>query len=213
VPSEGVSIIPCTAMERPAEAIERLRLERGLTQAQAGRRGEVAQATWSAVESGVTSRPHPDTKRRIARALCVTPSTIWRPRPKPLHLDDVEDPRWESAVRRMARRLDRDGSPQERQSFGRRLIAVLDYADPGSSDPAREEDRWEEFWRLANALLFDAPKAPITIIDGRLVERELATFVPDAQVRVVAARRERMRADAGLAQRRLRSGRDAPATP
>jgi transcriptional regulator with XRE-family HTH domain len=199
-------------MERPAEVIERLRLERGLTQAQASRRGEVPQATWSTVESGHTRRPHPDTRRRIARALGVTPSTIWRPRPKPLHLADIEDPRWASAVRRMARRLDREGSPEERQSFGRRLIAVLDYADQGRSERDCEQDGWAEFWQLAHSLLFDGQKAPITIIDGRLVERELESFLPDARVRVTATR-ERIRADVRVAPRRGRSRRDARAAP
>ena len=211
MPSEPLSIISLTVMECPPEAIERLRLERGVTQAEAGRRGEIAPATWSAVESGVTTRPRPDTKRRIARALCVTPSTLWRPRPKPLHLHDVEDPRWETTVRRMALRLDRYGSPQERQSFGRRLIAVLDCADAGSTDPCGEDDRWGEFWQLANSLLFDLPKSPITIVDGMLVERELESFVPDAQLRVIAARRRRTRPDGAAAAQRRAARRDAPA--
>jgi lambda repressor-like predicted transcriptional regulator len=189
-------------MERPAEVIARLRLERGFTQAQASRRGELARSTWSTVESGATARPHSDTRRRIARALCVTPSTIWRQRPKPLHLADVEDPRWAPAVRRMAQRLEREGSQQERERFGRHLIAVLDYADAGLCDPDGEEDRWDDFWQLANSLLFDAQKAPLTIIDGRLVERELESFVPDARVRVIAAKSGRVPPDSRLAVRR-----------
>ena len=186
-------------MEDPAEVIQRLRLERGLTQAEAGRRGPVARATWSMVESGATARPRPDTRRRVARALCVTPSAIWRSRPKPLHLHDVEDPRWGTAVRRMARRLDREGSPRERQSFASQLIAVLDQADTGSSDRSREQTRWDELWQLADRLLFDAPTAPIAIVDGRLVEHELESFVPDAQLRVIAAKRRRGHAPAAAA--------------
>jgi transcriptional regulator with XRE-family HTH domain len=178
-------MISSIGMERPGHAIEGLRIEWGLTQAQACAMAGVPRATWSKVESGLTAHPQPDTKIRIARALGVRPSRIWPPRPRPLHLEDVDDERWERAVRSMARRLDRDGSFEERRRFGRRLIAVLDHADPGFSDG--DDDRWEEFWRLGNSLMFDPQEAPIALVNGRLVERELDSFTPATRVRVVAA--------------------------
>src|SRR5437660_198473 len=159
-------------MDRPATVIERLRVARGLTQAEACRRAGLPRATWRDVESGRAGKPQPQTKARIARALGVRPSAIWIVGPRPLHLADVEDPRWKAAVRAMAQRLDRQGSLEERQRFGRRLIAVLDHADAGAHDPDAD-DRWVEFWRLANSLSFDPDKTPITIINGKLVEREL----------------------------------------
>jgi transcriptional regulator with XRE-family HTH domain len=179
-------------MECPAEVMERLRVERGLSQADACALSGLPQATWRNVESGVTANPQPETRIRIARALGVTPSTIWRPRPRPLHLEDVDDPRWEAAVRRMAQRLDRDGSLEERQRFGRRLIAVLDYADPGSREAGMDETRWEELWRLGNSLSFDPEKTPIAIINGKLVERDLDCFTPATRMRVIAAKRNRL---------------------
>jgi transcriptional regulator with XRE-family HTH domain len=176
-------------MERPAAVIEQLRAERGLTQAQACTRGGLPRATWSMVESGFTANPHLATKLRIARALGVRPSSIWRVRPRPLHLQDIDDPRWKSAVRAIARRLDREGSLQERQGFAKRLVAVLDYADPGPGDWDTGEEQWEEFWRLASSLLFDPERTPIAIIDGKLVERDLQSFTPITRVRMIAARR------------------------
>jgi transcriptional regulator with XRE-family HTH domain len=184
-------------MERPGRLIEGLRTEWGLTQAQACATAGLPQSTWSKVESGLTANPHPDTKARIARALCVRPSRIWPARPRPLHLEDVDDERWEQAVRSMARRLDRDGSLEERRRFGRRLIAVLDHADPGSS--VGDDDRWEEFWRLGNSLMFDPQEAPIAIINGRLVERPLDSFTPATRVRIAAAGRRLTRERAVVA--------------
>ena len=192
--------MPPIGMERPGQLIERLRVEWGLTQAQACAMAGVPRATWSKVESGLTANPQPDTKVRIARTLGVRPSRIWPPRPRPLHLEDVDDERWEQAVRSMARRLDRDGSLEERRRFGRRLIAVLDHADPGASDG--DDDRWEEFWRLGNSLMFDPQEAPIALVNGRLVERELDSFTPVTRVRVTAAGAGRARAgDGGVATR------------
>jgi transcriptional regulator with XRE-family HTH domain len=175
-------------MERPAEVIEQLRLERGLTQAEACTRGELPPATWSMVESGFTANPHPATKLRIARALGVAPSSIWRIRPRPLHLEDIEDPRWRGAVRTMARRLEREGSPEQRRLLGDRLIAVLDHADAGSCDA--EGDRWGELWELAHSLVLDPERAPIEIVDGRLVERGVDEVMPASRgVRIAARRR------------------------
>jgi transcriptional regulator with XRE-family HTH domain len=176
-------------MERPAEVIEQLRRERGLTQAEACVRGQLPPATWSLVESGFTANPHAATKLRIARALGVTPSSIWRVRPRPLHLEDVEDPRWRRAATTMARRLEREGSPQERRRFGDRLIAVLDHADPGAREADGEDQRWEELWRLASALVLDPDRVPIEIIDGRLVERGLGDVTPARPRGHIAARR------------------------
>jgi transcriptional regulator with XRE-family HTH domain len=179
-------------MERPAEVMERLRVERGLSQTDACALSGLPRATWRRIESGVTTNPQPETRVRIARALAVTPSAIWPPRPIPLHLEDVDDPRWEAAVRRMAQRLDRDGTLDERQRFGRQLIAVLDYADAGSDTPEFDESRWEEFWRLGNSLLFDPEKTPIAIINGKLVERDLDYLTTATRIRVIAAKRSRM---------------------
>jgi transcriptional regulator with XRE-family HTH domain len=182
-------------MKRSADVIQRLRVERGLTRAQACALGGLSQATWGKVESGCTANPRPDSKRKIARALGVSPSRIWPPRPEPLHLDDVDDPRWETAVRAMAQRLDREGSFEERQAFGRRLVVVLDYADTGSSDSERDLDRWEEFWRLGDSLMFDPQNPPIAIINGKLVERDLDCLTPTTRGRVVAAASRRSRED------------------
>jgi transcriptional regulator with XRE-family HTH domain len=183
-------MMPSIGMERPASVIEQLRAERSLTQAQACERGGLPAATWSMVESGFTENPHPATKLRIARALGVTPSSIWRLRPKPLHLEDVEDPRWKPAVRAMAQRLDREGSTQERRRFANRLVTVLDYADRATGDWDSDDDgQWDEFWRLAGSLLLDHEKAPIAIVDGKLVERDLQSFTPGTSVRMISARR------------------------
>jgi transcriptional regulator with XRE-family HTH domain len=188
------------AMERPAEVIERLRKARGLTQADACVRAGVAHATWSRVETGSTAKPHPATKIRIARALDATPSSIWRIRPRPLHLEDTDDPRWEGATRAMARRLDRAGSLEERQRFGDRLVAVLDYADQGSTGGRADEGRWDELWQLGSSLVADPESTPIAVIDGRLVERELDGFTPATRIRVIAAKPRRLPAR----RRRLR---------
>jgi transcriptional regulator with XRE-family HTH domain len=184
-------------MERPAEVITRLREARELNQAEACLRGGLARTTWSSVESGSTANPRPDTKIRIARALGVTPSSIWRLRPPPLHLEDVDDPRWEAAAREMARRLDRTGSLEERQRFGDRLIAALDYADRGSSGSDLDEGRWDELWQLGNSLVIDPESTPITIVDGKLVERELDGFTPATRIRVIAAKRRCIRTRTG----------------
>lgn len=184
-------------MQRPAQVIARLREARGLTQAEACLRGGLASATWSRVESGSTANPHPETKIRIARALGVRPSSIWRLRPRPLHLEDVDDPRWEAAARSMAQRIDRTGSLEERQRFGDRLISVLDHADQGSTPTGLHDSRWDELWQLGNSLVFDPESTPITIVDGKLVERELDGFTPATRIRVIAAKRRRMRTQAG----------------
>jgi transcriptional regulator with XRE-family HTH domain len=176
-------------MERPATVIEELRTERGLSQAEACTRGGLPPATWSMVESGFTANPHPATKLRIARALGVTPSSIWRLSPRPLHLEDVEDPRWKTAVRAMARRLDREGNVQERRLFANRLISLLDYADPGTGEWDTDDGHWDELWQLAHSLLLDPEKAPIAIVDGKLVERDLQSFTPASSVRMISARR------------------------
>jgi len=186
-------------MDRPANVIERLRVERGLSQAEACRRAGLPCATWSNVEAGRAANPQPQTKVRIARALGVRPSSIWRVRPRPLHLEDFEDPRWQAAVRAMALRLDRQGSLEERQRFGQRLIAVLDHVDHGTDDPDADDRRLEELWQLAHSLTFDPDRTPITIIRGKLVERELDTFTPATRVGVIAAKQRRVRGHAAAA--------------
>jgi transcriptional regulator with XRE-family HTH domain len=185
------------AMEGPAEVIARLREARRLTQAEACVRGGLARSTWRGVESGSTVNPHGATKIRIARALDVRPSRIWSVRPRPLHLADIDDPRWEGATRSMGRRLDRTGSLEERRRFGDRLITVLDQADRGSTGPRRDEGRWDELWQLGNSLVFDPESTPIAIVDGKLVERELDRFTPATRIRVIAAKRHRTRAPSG----------------
>jgi transcriptional regulator with XRE-family HTH domain len=184
-------------MERPAEVIARLREARELNQAEACRRGGLARATWSRVESGSTANPRPQTKIGIARALGVRPSSIWRLRPRPLHLADVDDPRWETAAPAMARRLDRTGSLEERQRFGDRLIAVLDYADQGATSSDLDDGRWDELWQLGNSLVIDPESTPIAIVDGKLLERELDGFTAATRIRVIAAKRRRIRSQTG----------------
>jgi transcriptional regulator with XRE-family HTH domain len=180
-------------MERPAEVIELLRLERGLTQAEACVRGQLPPATWSRVESGATTHPDSATKLRVARALGVSPSRIWPVRPRPLHIEDVEDPRWSGAVQRMGRRLEREGSVHERTRFADRLIAVLDQADSGAHC-ARGDDRWQELWQLAASLVLEPKSAPIEIVGGRLVERDLgALTVPSRRSCVDGRPRRRNR--------------------
>jgi transcriptional regulator with XRE-family HTH domain len=160
-------------------------------------RGGLARSTWRAVESGSTANPRAGTKIRIARALGVRPSSIWGVRPRPLHLADIDDPRWEAATRALARRLDRTGSLEERQRFGDRLITVLDYADQGSNDPGLGAGHWDELWQLGNSLVFDPDSTPIAIVDGKLVERDLDGFTPATRIRVIAAKRRRMRTPGG----------------
>jgi transcriptional regulator with XRE-family HTH domain len=185
------------AMQRPVEVIARLRKARRLSQAEACARGGLARSTWRAVESGSTANPRGATKIRIARALGVRPSSIWGLREWSLHLADVDDPRWEAATRAMGRRLDRTGSLQERRRFGDRLIAVLDYADRGSTGPGAHDGRWDELWQLGSALVFDPGSTPIAIVDGKLVERELDGSTPATRIRVTAAKRRRARAQSG----------------
>jgi transcriptional regulator with XRE-family HTH domain len=176
-------------MDRPAQVIEHLRVERGLTQAEACTRVQLRTATWSGVETGFTANPHPATKLRIARALGVAPSRIWRLRPRPLHIEDVEDPRWRSAVQTMALRLAHEGSRQERRCFADRLIAVLDHADPGSGDSASEDDCWQPLWQLAASLVLGPERTPIEIVDGRLVERDLGRLTPPSPDGCIDARK------------------------
>lgn len=180
-------------MKRSAEVIQRLRAERGLTRGEACELGGLSPGTWDKVESGRTANPQPASKLKIARALGVAPSRIWPPRPRPLHLEDVDDTRWATAVRAMAQRLGSEGSFEERQSFGRRLIAVLDYADTGSSDSERDDGRWDDFWRLGNSLTFDPDKTPIAIINGKSVQRDLDCLTPATRPRGIAATGRRRR--------------------
>ncbi len=176
-------------MERPGEIIRRLRKERGLTQADACRLAGLPAATWRTAESGSTARPRPVTKLRIARALGVTPSSIWGLHPRPLHLADVDDPRWEPAVLSMSRRLDREGSEQERRHLGRRLVSVLDCVDDASRHGGPDEARWDELWRIGTSLAGDPPRSPLRIVDGRLIERGLDGWgAMDADALIAAQR-------------------------
>jgi transcriptional regulator with XRE-family HTH domain len=163
-------------MERPADIIQRLRTDRGLSKAQACGIARVSRSTWSAVEAGSRARPRPATRIRIARALGVPPSSSWSSRPRPLHLDDVDDPRWEPAVRRMAERLDREGTSEERQRFGARLLEVLDCLGPRSREGASEASAWPDLRAIGSGLTTRRPSPPIAIVGGKLVEREPFKF-------------------------------------
>ena len=190
------------AMESSAEVIRRLRLARGLTRAQASTLAGVSRATWRTVESGSTARPRPATKVRISRALGVAPSGIWRQGPRPLHLEDVEDPRWKAAVLAMAGRVDREGSPAERSRLGERLIAVLDHVDRGSRDRDAYDRRWDELWQLGISLTLDAASSPAATIDGGRLERELRGLERGIRAEAIAAR------SAGARSWRTAAGRE-----
>ena len=178
-------------VERPAQKISRLRRDRGLSRADACRLAEVPATTWRAIESGTTERPHAGTKVRIARALGVTPSRIWSQRPAPLHLEDVEDPRWEGAVRDLAKRLTDHGTVDERRRFGEQLAAALDRIDPGTSREPIVPARFDELWEIAGAFALGTNAAPITILDGRLVESDRHTLTGAKRSPEVLARRIR----------------------
>ncbi|HMD56624.1 MAG TPA: helix-turn-helix transcriptional regulator [Solirubrobacteraceae bacterium] len=182
-------------MERPSHVIEHLRTGRGLSQAEACKLAGVSRATWRTLESGASSHPRAATKVRVARALGVPPSRIWRQRPEPLHLDDVEDPRWETAVRGVAQRLTREGSREERRRFGEQLAAVLDRVDPGAEEEGqREEQRWQELWQLAGSLALEEHPLPIAIVDGRLVESQRYGPITSTRPEAIAIRRRRANA-------------------
>jgi transcriptional regulator with XRE-family HTH domain len=175
-------------VEPPAHTVSRLRRARGLSRADACRLGRVSPSTWRAIESGATERPRAGTKVRIARALGVTPSRIWRQGPAPLHLEDLEDPRWESAVRGLAGTLAEQGSVAERRRFGEHLAAVLDSIEPGDGPDSAHTPRLQELWEIAGALALGTHSGPIALIDGRLVESDRHTLTgakrsPDVRVR------------------------------
>jgi hypothetical protein len=71
------------------------------------------------------------------------------------------------------------------------------HADQGSTGPGPDDGRWDELWQLANSLVFDPDSTPIAIVDGKLVERDLDGFTPATRIRVVAAKRRRMRVQSG----------------
>jgi transcriptional regulator with XRE-family HTH domain len=175
-----------------AQVIAELRAERGMSRSEAARAAGVTASTWSSIESGETLRPHPATKARIARALDVPPSRIWRHRPAPLHLADVEDPRWERAVRSAAQRLARDGTAEERRRFGEHLAGVLDYVDPRGLST-----RWDSLWEIAGSLVIDRQLSPIDLVDGRLVESAAYTAASGSRSGPVSARRGSIQARRG----------------
>ncbi|HEX5224492.1 MAG TPA: helix-turn-helix transcriptional regulator [Solirubrobacteraceae bacterium] len=177
---------------RAAQAIEELRSELGMNRAEAARAAGVSTATWSAIESGATERPHPATKVRVARALGVPPSRIWRHRPASLHLADVEDPRWERAVRSAAQRLSREGTPEQRKRFGEQLAGVLDCVDPRGLST-----RWDSLWEIAGSLVIGPHVSPIDLVDGRLVESAAYTAASATRSGPVSARRGAVQARRG----------------
>jgi transcriptional regulator with XRE-family HTH domain len=173
-------------MEPPAEAIERRRLDRGLTQAQACVLAGVPRATWSTIESGITANPHPDTKLRIAHALGCEVSAVWSPRGR--HLLRL------APLLAEAREVERDGTPEERQRFGKRLCAVLARVDPELHRTGVGDPRYDEAWKLALSLARDVEKPPITVTGGQTVGRETDDLTPTTKARVVAAKRRRVQA-------------------
>lgn len=175
-------------MDRPANLIERLRAEAGLSKAQACRLAGVSRATWSTLESGATANPRRATKVRVARALGVPPSRIWHKRPRSLHLHDAEDPRWEPAVRAIAQALAREGSLIERRRFGEELAAVLDRLDDGS---AAADARWEGLWQIAGAFALGEHARPLAIVAGRLLESLPTGSITSTRPEAIAIRRRR----------------------
>jgi transcriptional regulator with XRE-family HTH domain len=178
-------------MDSPANRIQRRRLELGLTQAAACRLAGLPRATWSAVESGASAHPLPRTKVRIARALATTPTSIWRQQPPPLHLHDVEDPRWERAVHSVAQELREAGTVEQRRRFGEHLIGVLDCADPGAPRPRPDAAGWERLWRIGGELAGVPAPEPIAIVDGRLVEAGHPILAPPPEAGEITIRRSR----------------------
>jgi DNA-binding XRE family transcriptional regulator len=176
-------------MDSPGHRIQRRRRELGLTQAEACRLAELPRATWSAVESGASAHPLPRTKVRIARTLDTTPSSIWRQQPPPLHLHDVEDPRWERAVQGLARSLRESGSAEERRRFGERLLGVLDCTDAGAPHARSDAGRWERMWRIGGELAGVPVPEPIAIVDGRLVESAHPILVTPPESGEITVRR------------------------
>jgi transcriptional regulator with XRE-family HTH domain len=179
------------AMQTPSDVIKQLRSELGLTVSEASRMAGIPRATWSAVETGASAHPRPRTKARIARALGVGPSHIWPQWPRPLHVYDVEDPRWEAAVRRRASVLQAFGSPTERRAFGERLISVLDCTDGGEPGPRRDAERWEPLWELGRALVGQPSSGQIAIVDGKLVESQRRIISPATRGEEIRVRRLR----------------------
>jgi DNA-binding XRE family transcriptional regulator len=189
-------------MDSPGHRIQQRRRELGLTQAEACRLAELPRATWSAVESGASRRPLSRTKVRIARALRTTPSRIWRQQPPPLHLHDIEDPRWERAVQGLARSLRDSGSAEERRRFGERLIGVLDCTDAGVPHPRSDGGRWERLWRIGGELAGVPVPEPIAIVDGRLVESQHPILATPPDAGEIKVRRGPGRAGQRFRQRR-----------
>ncbi|HEX3511549.1 MAG TPA: helix-turn-helix transcriptional regulator [Solirubrobacteraceae bacterium] len=176
----------------PPEVIAQLRAELGLSRTEAARAAGLTPGTWAAIESGATERPHPATKVGIARALGVPPSRIWRHGPRPLHLIDVEDARWESAVRRTAQRLAREGTAAERRHFGEHLAGALDCIDPHGLTT-----RWDELWEIAANLALGPQTTPIDIVDGRLVESAAYSAASTSRSGPLGARRGGVQARRG----------------
>jgi transcriptional regulator with XRE-family HTH domain len=189
MPSGPRAIILRVVMPAPSEVIHQMRIERGLSQAGACAKVGLPRATWSAVESGASTRPRLQTRVRIARALGVLPSSIWGLGPKPLHLEDYEDPRWEAAVLRLARRVDRQGTPQERRRLAVRLLPVLELAEPDTSDAGSTRSPHEELWSLCTSLMLERGRARLEIVGGRLVERGLGGRTMSTGLRASARRR------------------------
>jgi len=173
-------------MESPSEVIERRRLDRGYTQVQACVLADVPQATWSTIESGITTNPHPDTKLRIAHALACQVSDIWAPRDRQLLRL--------APLLAEARQLELDGSQDERQRYGKRLCAVLARVDPQLHRTGVGDPRYDEAWKLALSLAFNPETTPIEITDGETVGREIDDFTPVTRARVTDAKRRRVQA-------------------
>ena len=70
-------------------------------------------------------------------------------------------------------------------------------SDRGSTGDRPDEARWDELWQLGNSLVFDPESTPITIVDGKLVERDLDGFTAATRIRVIAAKRRGMEPQSG----------------
>lgn len=178
-------------MERPADIIKRLRLDRGYTQADCSRlsEGRVPKATWCRVESGATADPHPNTKLGIAFALGVAVSDIWAPTATRRRVGGTQ---WRTRALAEAQRVDREGASEERQAYGARMRKVLVIVDPSARSPD-EDPRFAELWRVVTSLVEDENTPTFAVTYDGAGESLIDYFTPPAKERVIAARRRRVK--------------------
>jgi len=91
------------------------------------------------------------------------------------------------------RRLEHEGSYEERQSVGKLLIKKIERADPTLHGPDSGWGRYPTLLKLALSLTFDPEKTPLTITDGsKVLGSEIDNFTPGTRRRVVAAKHRRV---------------------